>query len=134
MNHFIQAMYTKTIVKSGARYVFDKEIEEDAWEPFVNLMKTTKFVDYELYQNFQGLSPKQMDLLQKKSDLRCEKLTSQENATELIAALEEMAATYQKEKETLDYDYKDYVNGEELYSFYKEIMIKVQEMLRQLKS
>jgi len=45
-----------------------------------------------------------------------------------------MAVTYQKEKENLDYDYKDFVNGEELYSFYKEIMIKVQEILSQLKS
>ncbi|MEH7180265.1 tubulin-like doman-containing protein [Neobacillus vireti] len=134
LNAFIQAMYTKTIRKRGALYVYDKEVEEDAWEPFVNLMRTTKFVDYEIYQAFQALSPKLMDQLQRKSDLRSNNLISQENAAELIAALEEMAATYQKEKENLDYDYKDYVNGEELYGFYKEIMIKVQEMLRQLKS
>jgi hypothetical protein len=134
LNTFIQAIYTKTIRKRGALYVYDKEIEEDAWEPFVNLMKTTKFVDYEIYQALNALSPKQMEQLQRKSDLRSNQLISQENATELISALEEMAATYQKEKENLDYDYKDYVNGEELYSFYKELMIKVQEMLRQLKS
>jgi len=45
-----------------------------------------------------------------------------------------MAATYKKEKEDLDYDYKEFANGEELYSFYKELMIKVSDMLRQLKS
>jgi hypothetical protein len=134
LNAFIQAMYTKTIRKRGALYVYDKEIEEDAWEPFVNLMRTTKFVDYEIYQAFRALGQKQMDQLQRKSDLRSNHLISQENATELIVTLEEMADIYQKEKENLDYDYNDFVNGVEVYHFYKEIMIKVQEMLRQLKS
>ncbi|MFJ5713579.1 tubulin-like doman-containing protein [Neobacillus sp. NPDC093127] len=134
LNQFIQAVYTKTIRKRGALYVYDKEVEEDAWEPFVNLMKTTKFVDFEIFQAFRALSPKQMDQLEKKSERRSNDLISQESAAELTAALEEMAAAYQKEKEALDYDYKDLVNGEELYSFYKEMMIKVNEMLRQLKS
>jgi hypothetical protein len=134
LNQFIQAVYTKTIRKRGALYVYDKEVEEDAWEPFVNLMKTTKFVDFEIFQAFRALSPKQMDQLEKKSERRSNDLISQESAAELTAALEEMAAAYQKEKEALDYDYKDLVNGEELYSFYKEMMIKVQDMLRQLKS
>ncbi|MBV7505688.1 tubulin-like doman-containing protein [Bacillus sp. sid0103] len=134
LNQFIQAVYTKTIRKRGALYVYDKEIEEDAWEPFVNLMKTTKFVDFEIYQAFKKLTSKQMAQLEKKSERRSNDLISEEQATELISALEEMAATYQKEKEALDYDYKDFVNGEELYSFYKEMMIKVQDMLRQLKS
>jgi hypothetical protein len=75
-----------------------------------------------------------MDQLQKKMDRRFNDLTSQENTNELVAALEEMAATYSKEKEALDYDYKDLANGEELYSFYKEMMLKVNEMLGQLKS
>jgi hypothetical protein len=134
LNQFIQAVYTKTIRKRGALYVYDKEIEEDAWEPFVNLMKTTKFIDFEIYQAFKSLNPKQMAQLEKKSEHRSNDLISQEQATELISALEEMAATYQREKEALDYDYKDFANGEELYSFYKEMMIKVQDMLRQLKS
>ncbi|MFL6556280.1 MAG: hypothetical protein ACJ8MO_09210, partial [Bacillus sp. (in: firmicutes)] len=134
LNQFIQAVYTKTIRKRGALYVYDKEIEEDAWAPFVNLMKTTKFVDFEIYQAFKSLNAKQMAQLEKKSERRSTDLINQEQATELISALEEMAATYQKEKEALDYDYKDFANGEELYIFYKEMMIKVQDMLRQLKS
>lgn len=134
INAFIQAMYTRTIRKRGALYVYDKEVEEDAWEPFVNLMKTTKFVEYEIYQAFKALHPKQMDLLERKSERRSMELINQEGAKQLIFALEEMAAAYQREKEELDYDYKDFANGEELYSFYKEMMIKVQEMLRQLKA
>ncbi|MEH7250775.1 tubulin-like doman-containing protein [Neobacillus niacini] len=133
-NQFIEALYTKTIRKKGALYVYDKEIEEDAWEPFVNLMKTTHFVDYELFKSFTELTPKQLDQLMKKSERRSNELIHLENTSELVAALEEMAATYQKEKEALDYDYKDLANGEELYEFYKEMMIKVSNMLKQLRS
>ncbi|WML41259.1 tubulin-like doman-containing protein [Neobacillus sp. OS1-2] len=134
MSQFIQAFYTRTIKKRGALYVYDKELEEDAWEPFVNLTKTTKFVEYEIYQAFKSLNQKQMAQLEKKSERRSVELINQESAAQLIFALEEMAAAYQKEKETLDYDFKEFANGEELYAFYKEMMLKVQEMLRQLKS
>ncbi|WP_066315315.1 tubulin-like doman-containing protein [Bacillus sp. FJAT-29814] len=134
LNQYIQAIYTKTIKKRGALYVYDKEIEEDAWEPFINLMKTTKFVEFELFNAFKGLNQKKKDQLEKKSEQRSNEMINQENATELIAALEEMAATYAKEKEALDYDWQDLANGEELYGFYKDMMIKVNEMLRQLKS
>ncbi len=34
LNQFIEAMYTRTIRKRGALYIYDKELEEDAWEPF----------------------------------------------------------------------------------------------------
>lgn len=134
LNQFIEAVYTRTIRKKGALYVYDKEIEEDAWEPFLNLTKTTEFVDYELFKSFTNLGPKQHDQLMRTSALRSSELINQEGAAGLIWALEEMAASYQKEKEALDYDYKDLGNGEELYEFYKEMMIKVSNMLRQLKS
>ncbi|PLS04314.1 tubulin-like doman-containing protein [Neobacillus cucumis] len=134
INQFIQAIYTNTIKKRGALYVYDKDLEEDAWEPLVNLMKKTKFADFEIYQAFKALSPKQRAQLEKKSERRSSELIQQESAAQLIFALEQMANTYKKEKETLDYEYKDLVNGEELYHFYKEMLMKVQEMLRQLKS
>ncbi|WP_160722809.1 tubulin-like doman-containing protein [Bacillus sp. USDA818B3_A] len=133
-NLYIQAIYTHTIKKRGALYVFDHGLEEDPWEPLVNLMKNTKFVDYEIFQAFKELPPKQMAQLEKKSEQRSHELILQESAAQLIFALEEMANTFQREKEDLNYEYKDLVNGEEVYSFYKEMMIKVQEMLRQLKS
>ncbi|MFL6563178.1 MAG: hypothetical protein ACJ8MO_44665 [Bacillus sp. (in: firmicutes)] len=91
-------------------------------------------VDFELYNAFKSLNQKKMDQLQKKSDRRSNDMINQENTTELVTALEEMAATYSREKEGLDYDYQDIVNGEELYSFYKEMMLKVNDMLRQLNS
>ncbi|MEH7118589.1 tubulin-like doman-containing protein [Neobacillus vireti] len=134
MNQFIQAIYTHTIKKRGALYVYDKDLEEDAWKPFVNLMKTTKFVDFEVFQAFKALSPTQRAQLEKKSEERSNELIQQESAAQLIFALEQMSAVYQKEKEALDYQYQELPNGEELYYFYKEMMLKVHEMLRQLKS
>lgn len=134
LNQFIEAVYTRTICKKGARYVYDNDADEPTWEPLVNLLKTSEFVDFELFQAFRGLTKKQLDQLLKKSEKRSNVLINQENAAQLIWALEEMAATYQKEKEALDYDYKDFANGEEMYEFYNEIKQKVTNMLRQLKS
>ncbi|MFD2446858.1 tubulin-like doman-containing protein [Bacillus sp. CGMCC 1.16607] len=133
LNQFIEALYTKTIRKKGALYVYDKEPDEDPMDPFVNIMKTSKFVDYEVYRVFTSLDRKQMSLLVRKANKRSDELTSKEDASELIASLEEMAATYQKEKETLDYDRDDFVNGEEMYEFYKEVMVKVNSIVRGLK-
>lgn len=101
LNQFIQAVYTKTIRKRGALYVYDKEIEEDAWAPFVNLMKTTKFVDYEIYKAFKSLNPKQMAQLEKKSERRSSDLINQEQATELILCLRRNGTSYQRKKKPL---------------------------------
>jgi hypothetical protein len=134
LNQFIEAVYTRTICKKGARYIYDNDADENTWEPLVNLMKASKFVDFELFKAFRGLTQKQLDQLLKKSEKRSNVLINQENTAQLIWALEEMAATYQKEKEALDYDYKDLANGEEMYEFYNEVRLKVSNMLRQLKS
>ncbi|MEW9053008.1 MAG: tubulin-like doman-containing protein [Neobacillus sp.] len=134
INQFIEALYTRTICKRGALYVYDKEVEEDAWEPLVHLLKTTQFVEYELFKSFTALKPRQLEQLLKKSEKRSQELIHQEGTKQLIFALEEMASAYQKEKENLDYDYQDLANGEELYEFYKEMVMKVSSMLRQLKS
>ena len=133
INHFIEALYTKTIRKKGAVYVYDKEPEEDPWEPFVNLMRTTQFVEYELYVAVDRLNQKQLAQLLKKSEKRSNELINQEDTSELVQSLQEMAASLQKEKEFLDYDRKEFINGEELYAFYKEVFIKVNSMIKQLK-
>lgn len=133
LNLFLEAVYTKTIRKKGALYVYDKEGDEDPWDPFVNLMKTSEFVDFELYRAFKTLDQKRMALLVRKSERRSANLVNQDDTGELVVALEEMAASYQKDKEKLDYDRHDYANGEELYEFYKEILMKVSSILKSMK-
>ncbi len=133
MKQFIEAMYTGTIVRRGALYVYDHGPDEDPWEPFANVMKAGRFLDFEIYAKLRGLQPKQMAQLQRKSSERSRQMTASEDISDLLGKLQEMAGVYQDAKAALDYDRGDYVNGEELYRFYKEMAGKVNEMVRSLK-
>lgn len=120
LNLFIEAMYTSTICKKGALYVYDKDEEEEAWEPFVNLMKVNKHVEYAIYEQLRSLEPKRLTSLQRKASKRSDAMTLSEDTQALIGKLDEIAATFQEVKNDLEYDRDEYVNGEELYDFYKK--------------
>lgn len=53
LDQFIEALYTDTITKKGALYVYDRDEDEDAWEPFANLMKERSYVEYAVYRHFR---------------------------------------------------------------------------------
>ncbi|USG68536.1 tubulin-like doman-containing protein [Brevibacillus ruminantium] len=132
LNLFIEAMYTSTICKKGALYVYDKDEEEEAWEPFVNLMKVNKHAEYAIYEQLRNLEPKRMTNLKRKASKRSDAMTLSEDTAALIGKLDEIAAAFQEAKNDLEYDRDDYVNGEELYQFYKKVWAKVNDMRKTL--
>ncbi|MFH5181356.1 tubulin-like doman-containing protein [Paenibacillus sp. TAB 01] len=133
MQLFIDAMYTSTIVKKGALYVYDHDADEDPWDAFVNLMQVNKFVEYRIYSQIRELDEKKRSLLARKSAKRSQQLTASTDISGLIAALQQMAESYQEAKSALDYDRVEYENGEDMYQFYKLVAGKVSDMLRSLK-
>ncbi|MEK8129924.1 tubulin-like doman-containing protein [Paenibacillus filicis] len=133
LKQYIEAIYTGTIGRRGALYVYDHGAEEDAWEPFANVMQAGRFVDFEMYGKLRALEPKQLAQLQRKTADRIRQLTASEDISGLVAKLQEMAGVYQDAKSALDYDRGDYADGEEMYRFYKELAIKVNEMVRSLR-
>ncbi|UUZ96045.1 hypothetical protein LJK87_17745 [Paenibacillus sp. P25] len=130
---FIEAMYTGTIMRRGALYVYDHGPDEDPWDAFANVMQAGRFLDFEIYTKLRALEPKRHAQLQRKSSERARQLIASEDISGLTAKLQEMAAAYQDAKAALDYDRGDYVNGEEMYRFYKDVAGKVSEMARSLK-
>ncbi|WP_058301499.1 tubulin-like doman-containing protein [Gorillibacterium timonense] len=133
LNLFVEALYTGTIVKKGAQFVYDHDAEEEAWEPFVNLLRVNKFVDYAIYEKVRSLDAKKVALLERKAAKRSEKLTSAADVEQLITSLEVMAAGYQEAKETLDFDRAELVNGEEMYRFYRQVAGKVNDIWKTIK-
>ncbi|MDF2958439.1 MAG: hypothetical protein K0S39_174 [Paenibacillus sp.] len=131
--NFIEAMYTATITKKGALYVYDHDPEEDPWEPFVNLMQVNKFAEFEIYTKLRGLDEKRQSILQRKASKRSQQLTASEDISGLVSLLRDMAGNYQQSKEALDYDRTELANGEAMYQFYKQISTKVNDMVRSLK-
>ncbi|OCA88077.1 hypothetical protein A8F94_09670 [Bacillus sp. FJAT-27225] len=133
LKEYIEAMYTKTIQKKGALYVYDKELEEDPWEPFANIMSNPEFVEYEVFKSFQLLNEQRKTALVRKAARRRDELTQSEDATELIATLQELASAFERNKGKLDYERDDYMEGEDMYTFYKDTMITLNNMLTSLK-
>ncbi|WP_232698108.1 tubulin-like doman-containing protein [Brevibacillus daliensis] len=132
INSFIEAMYTDTITKKGALYVYDKDEEEEAWDPFVNLLKVNKHVEYVIFEQIRNLDPKQLTALKRKAGKRSDQLTSSLDTQDLITKLGELSASFQATKNDLEYDRDEYVNGEEMYSFYKKVWSKVNDMRKTL--
>lgn len=129
---FIEVMYTGTIVKRGAQYVYDHDADEESWAPLVNLTKVNKFVEYVIFEQLRELDSRKRGLLERKSSRRSAALTGAADVSGLLAVLRNMAEAYQAGKEALDYDRGDFMNGEEMYSFYKRIAGKVNDMIKSL--
>jgi hypothetical protein len=133
IDQFIEAMYTQTIYKKGAQFVYDHDADEDAWEPLVNLTKINKFVEYVIFEQVRGLDSKKQGLLQRKSAKRGAQMASTDDISGLLSSLKEMAASYQEGKAALDFDRNEWANGEDMYSFYKQVSAKVSDMIKTLK-
>ncbi|MBC8079929.1 MAG: hypothetical protein H7X86_06265 [Gorillibacterium sp.] len=130
---FIESIYTGTIVKKGAQYVYDHDTDEETWEPFVNLLRVNKFIEYAIFEKIRGLDAKRIALLERKAAKRSEQLTSSEDVAELLLTLEKMASSYQEAKTALDFDRVELVKGEEMYRFYRQVTTKAGDMLKTIR-
>ncbi|WP_322923727.1 tubulin-like doman-containing protein [Paenibacillus campi] len=133
IDQFVQALYTDTITKKGALFVYDRDEEEEAWEPFVNLMKTKNVVEFEVFEHFRQLDEKSRAVLMRKADRRDNELTSSEDVTPLLNKLDELYETYLEARDRLEYERVELVNGDEAYQFYKQMVSKLNDLRRKLK-
>ncbi|BFH69487.1 hypothetical protein J27TS7_02100 [Paenibacillus dendritiformis] len=132
-DQFIEALYTGTICKKGALYVYDRDEEEEAWEPFANLMKSRDYVEYEVYEHFRGLDEKHRGTLLRKSARRAAEMTATEDVAPLLAKLDELYAAFLDARERLEYEKIELANGEDAYQFYKQLTTKLNAIRRKLK-
>ncbi|GAC41126.1 tubulin-like doman-containing protein [Paenibacillus popilliae] len=132
-DQFIEAMYTGTICKKGALYVYDRDEEEEAWDPFANLMKSLDFVEYEVYEHFRGLDEKHRGALLRKAARRAAEMTATEDVTLLLAKLDELYAASLEARERLEFEKIELAHGEDAYQFYKQLTTKLNAIRRKLK-
>ncbi|AZK44997.1 tubulin-like doman-containing protein [Paenibacillus lentus] len=133
LEQFIEALYTETITKKGALYVYDRDPEEEAWEPFANLMKSRNYVEYEVFTHFRGLDEKNRSVLMRKAARRDAELTATEDIQPLLQTLDELAERFQEGRDSLEYEKVELANGEEMYQFYKQVATKLNDIRRRLK-
>lgn len=133
LEQFIEALYTGTVTKKGALYVYDRDPEEEAWEPFANLMKSQNYVEYEVFVHFRGLDEKSHSTLMRKASRRAAELTASENIEPLLQTLDELAARFLEGRDSLEYERAALANGDEMYQFYKQVAAKLNDIRRRLK-
>ena len=133
LDQFIEALYTGTITKKGALFVYDRDPEEDSWEPFANLLKSVNDVEYEVYKHFRQLDEKSRSTLLRKSSRRDQELTASEDITPLLTKLEELAERFLETRDRLEYEKVELADGEERYQFYRQVSSKLNDIRRRLK-
>ncbi|MNZ80602.1 hypothetical protein D3C78_992440 [compost metagenome] len=133
LDQFIESMYTGTITKKGALYVYDRDPEEEAWEPFANLMKSQNYVEFEVFTHFRGLEEKLHSTLMRKATRRAAELTASENIDPLLQTLDELAERFREGRDSLEYEKVELANGEDMYQFYKQVASKLNDTRRRLK-
>ncbi|MCR8845024.1 tubulin-like doman-containing protein [Paenibacillus sp. SC116] len=132
-DHFIEVMYTGTITKKGALYVYDRDEEEEAWEPFANLMKIRDYVEFEIFEQFRKLDDKSRSTMLRKASRRDAELTGSEDVTPLLEKLEDLYSAFLDARDRLEYEKIELANGEEAYQFYKQLTSKLNTIRRKLK-
>lgn len=133
LDQYIEALYTDTIVKKGALYVYDREEDEESWEPFVNLMKSRSYPHFEIYDVFRSLNDRDRQTLLRKASRRSNELTASEDVSLLVGKLDELYTTFIEARGQLEYEKMELVNGDEAYRFYQETAAKLNELRKRLR-
>ncbi|GAB6992216.1 tubulin-like doman-containing protein [Paenibacillus pini] len=133
LDQFIEALYTGTITKKGALYVYDRDAEEEAWEPFANVMKSVHYVEYEVFKHFRQLDEKSRSTLLRKASRRDNELTASEDIVPLLSKLEELSQNFLEARDRLEYEKVELADGEETHQFYKAMSSKFNDIRRKLK-
>lgn len=129
---FVKAIYTHTIYKKGALYLYDKDEDEELYDPLLNVMDVNKYTEFELYKRFTALKGKLKEVILRKSEKRVRRLTQSEDVSELMERLENILEVYGNEREEIEDEVHEVVNGREIYDFYKSILSYTKELKKKL--
>ena len=113
---FLQVLTCDAIVKRGAHYIYEKELEDDPWPPFVNLIEEANYPEYAMFATFKNLPPHRQALLKAKAQANGAKFSSDK----LLINLKKWQGKIALRKNQLDMDY-----NQKLYSFYKDALLRL---------
>ena len=95
-------------------------------------MDVNKYTEFELYKRFTALKGKLKEVILRKSEKRVRRLTQSEDVSELMERLENILEVYGNEREEIEDEVHEVVNGREIYDFYKSILSYTKELKKKL--
>ena len=132
IENFVKAIYTKTVYKKGALYLYDKDMEEELYDPLLNVMDIHKYAEYELYKRFTAELGKFKEVMLRKSEKRVKVLTQSEDISELLERLDMILESYGDRREEIEDEVHELVEGREIYDFYRDVLSYTKELKKKL--
>ncbi|MDR1663593.1 MAG: tubulin-like doman-containing protein [Clostridiales bacterium] len=126
---FLRALMGEAIVKKGAQYIYNKELEEDPWEPLVNLIDHAEYPEFVMFGNFKALPNAKKEQLKRKSKANEDAFPD----GKLLENLIKLQETYAARKDKIDSDQWNHDNGEEMYKFYRNMLLKLNTHISAIK-
>lgn len=133
IDNFLRALYTETIVKKGLLYVYNAgEDSKVNIEPFINTLKQKEYQHEAIFRKYIDLDEKERTIVDKTSDKRLEQLSMEDGAETLLLNVNTLLDNIKSLVEELDTRKYQLINGDELFAFYNDILLRLQNVRKQL--
>jgi hypothetical protein len=133
IDNFLRALYTDTIVKKGLFYVYNGgEDSKVNIEPFINTLKQKEYQQEAIFRKYLSIDERERMIVDKTSDKRLEQLSMEDGAKTLISNVSILLDNTKASVEELDTRKYQLINGDELFAFYSDILLRLQEVRKQL--
>jgi len=121
LEEFLRTLTCEAIVKRGAAFVYEKELEEDPWPSFVNLIEDADYPEFAIYENYKNLGKHRQGILKQKAK------TNEESwqGDRLLVNLKKWQGKIALRKAQLDNDMDKHQNGTALYAFYRNLLLRL---------
>jgi len=121
IDEFLRTLTCEAIVKRGAHYIFEKELEDDPWPPFVNLIEQADYPEFCMFDTYRTLSPEKRKTLKTKAKLHEETWPEDK----LLINLKKWQGKVAMRKNQLDKDMQNYPGGDKIYTFYRNVLLRL---------
>ncbi|MFL0197575.1 tubulin-like doman-containing protein [Clostridium sp. WILCCON 0269] len=132
-DNFLRALYTDTIVKKGVFYVYNGgDGSKVSIEPFINTLKQKEYQHEAIFKKYVSLDERDRVIIDVTADKRLQTLSMEEDTKTLILNIDTLLQTVKECIQELDIRKYQLVDGDELFSFYSDILLRLQEVRKQL--
>ena len=121
IDEFLRAITCESIVKRGAYYVYEKELEDDPWPPFVNLIEESDYPEYAMYMTYTALTATRRNMLRTRAKINEDTWSNEK----IVISLKKWQGKAALRKNQLDKDMHKLANGPVLYAFYRDLLLKL---------
>jgi hypothetical protein len=127
-DEFLRVLVCEAIVKRGAVYLYEKELEDDPWPPFVNLIDNSDYPEFAMYNKYKTLDSTRKKTLKTKAKTH-EKTW---NDDKLLINLKKWQGKIAVRKNQLDNEMWKYPNGKNMYTFYRNALLRLNAQINAL--